>query len=58
MPFSCSLFCNTRVDVNLMSGNEANGGIVSIEDGVADSSLGVENKYSDGPRSRRGMIEL
>ncbi len=30
-----------------MSGNEANGGIVSIEDGVADSSLGVENEYSD-----------
>ncbi len=52
MPFSCSQFCNTRVDVNLMSGNEAYGGIVSIEDGVADSPLGVENEYSDGPRSR------
>jgi hypothetical protein len=52
MPFSCSQFFNTRVDVNLMSGNEAYVGIVSIEDGVADSSLGVENEYSDGPRSR------
>jgi hypothetical protein len=40
------------VDVNLISGNEAYGGIMSIEDGVADSFLGVENEYSDGPRSR------
>jgi len=41
-----------RVDVSLMSGNEASGGIMSIEDGIADSFLGVENEYSDGPRSR------
>ena len=31
---------------------------MSFEDGVADSFLGVENEYSDGPRSRWGMIEL
>jgi hypothetical protein len=52
MPFSCFQFCNTRLDVNLMSSDKASGGIVSIEDGVADSFLGVENEYSDGPRSR------
>jgi len=40
------------MDVNLISGNEAYGGIMSIEDGVADSFLGVDNEYSDGPRSR------
>jgi len=26
--------------------------IMSIEDGIADSFLGVENEYSDGPRLR------
>ena len=46
------------MDVNLISANEAYGGIMSFEDGVADSFLGVENEYSDGPRSRWGMIEL
>jgi len=40
------------MDVNLISGNEAYGGIMSIEDGIADSFLGVENEYSDGPCSR------
>ncbi len=52
MPFSCSQFCNTRLDVNLTSNDKASGGIVSIEDGVADSFLGVGIEYSDGPRSR------
>ncbi len=41
-----------HLDVNLTSGDKASGGIMSIEDGVADSFLGVENEYSDGPRSR------
>ena len=40
------------VDVNLISANEAYDGIMSYEDGVADSFLGVENEYSDGPCSR------
>jgi len=40
------------MDVILISGNEAYGGIMSIEDGIADSFLGVENEYSDGPCSR------
>jgi len=31
---------------------------MSIEDGIADSFLGVENEYSDGPRLRWGLIEL
>jgi hypothetical protein len=40
------------VDVNLISANEAYGCLMSFEDGVADSLLGVENEYSDGPRLR------
>ncbi len=45
-------FCNTFLDVNLMSSDKASGGIVSIEDGAADSFLGVGIEYSDRPRSR------
>ena len=52
MPFSCFQFCNMRLDVNLTSSDKVSGGIVSIEDGVADSFLGVGNEYSDGPCSR------
>ena len=52
MLFSCFRFCNMHLDVNLTSSDKASGGIMSIEDGVADSFLGVGNEYSDGPRSR------
>jgi hypothetical protein len=52
MPLSCFQFCNTCLDVNLTSSDKAAGGIVSIEDGVADSFVCVGNEYSDRPHSR------
>ncbi len=52
MPFTWCQFCNTILDVDLTSGDMALGGNVSILDGVTDPFLGVENEYSDGPRSR------
>ncbi len=57
MPFTWCQFCNTILDVDLTSGDTAFGGNDSIEDGVPNPFLGVGNEYSDGPRSRLGMID-